>query len=100
MIKKELTQIAVKQVMYFFLHSLSRSSTGFQQELIPFLILCHVVYAMLSLQNGDDIKTVQQNVGHATASFTLDVYGHVSDRMQKESAKRMQSFCNTLSEAK
>ena len=57
-------------------------------------------YAMPSLQNGDDIKTVQQNVGHATASFTLDVYGHVSDHMQKESAKRMQSFCNTLSEAK
>lgn len=92
MIKKELTQIAVKQVMYFFLHSLSRSSTGFQQELIPFLILCHVVYAMLSLLNGDDFKTIQQNVGHATASFTLDVYGHVSDRMQ--------SFYDTLSEAK
>lgn len=57
-------------------------------------------YAMLSLQNGDDIKTVQQNVGHATASFTLDVYGHVSDRMQKESAKRMQDFYDGLSEAK
>lgn len=57
-------------------------------------------YAMLSLQNSDDIKTVQQNVGHATASFTLDVYGHVSDRMQKESAKRMQDFYDGLSEAK
>lgn len=57
-------------------------------------------YAMLSLQNGDDIKTVQQNVGHATASFTLDVYGHVSDRMQKESAKRMQDFYDGLAEAK
>ena len=57
-------------------------------------------YAMLSLQNGDDIKTVQQNVGHSTASFTLDVYGHVSDRMQKESANRMQSFYNGLAQAK
>lgn len=55
---------------------------------------------MLSLQNGDDIKTVQQNVGHSTASFTLDVYGHVSDRMQKESANRMQSFYNGLAQAK
>lgn len=23
----------------------------------------------------DDIKTVQSNLGHATAAFTLDVYG-------------------------
>ena len=43
-------------------------------------------YAVISLQNGDDIKTVQANVGHSTAAFTLDVYGHVSQRMQKESA--------------
>jgi len=57
-------------------------------------------YAMLSLQNGDDIKTVQQNVGHPTASFTLDVYGHVSDRMQQESANRMQRFYDGLAEAK
>jgi len=54
-------------------------------------------YAVLSLQNGDDIKTVQHNVGHATASFTLDVYGHVSQRMQKDSADRMQSYFEKLS---
>lgn len=53
-------------------------------------------YAMLSLQNGDDVKTVQHNVGHASASFTLDVYGHVSQRMQQESADRMQRFFETL----
>jgi integrase len=35
-------------------------------------------FAMLSLQNGDDVKTVQENLGHATTSFTLDKYGHVS----------------------
>lgn len=56
--------------------------------------------AMLSLQNGDDIKTVQENVGHSTATFTLDVYGHVSQRMQKESANRMQNFYQGLAEAK
>ena len=51
-----------------------------------------VLYAVLSLQNGDDIKTVQGNLGHATAAFTLDVYGHVSTRMQQESANRMQQY--------
>lgn len=37
-------------------------------------------YAVVSLQNGDDIKTVQSILRHASAAFTLDVYGHVSDR--------------------
>lgn len=53
-------------------------------------------YAVISIQNGDDIKTVQSNVGHSTAAFTLDVYGHVSQRMQKESANRMQNYINEL----
>lgn len=53
-------------------------------------------YAMLSLENGDDIKTVQGNLGHATAAFTLDVYGHVSDRMKKESSSRMEEFLRAL----
>ncbi len=49
-------------------------------------------YAVTALQEGDDVKTVQQNLGHATASFTLDVYGHVSEKMKWESAARMQSY--------
>jgi len=31
-------------------------------------------FAMLSLQMGVDFKTLQQEMGHATSSFTLDVY--------------------------
>jgi len=49
-------------------------------------------YAVISIQSGDDIKTLQENLGHASAAFTLDVYGHVSDRMKRESANRMESF--------
>ncbi len=49
-------------------------------------------FAVNSLQEGDDFKTVQDNLGHATAAFTLNVYGHVSDRMKEESAKRQQAF--------
>ena len=47
-------------------------------------------YAVMSLQEGDDIKTVQENLGHATAAFTLDVYGHVSEKMKQDSADRME----------
>ena len=53
-------------------------------------------YAVLSLQNGDDVKTVQGNLGHATAAFTLDVYGHVSERMKDESAARMQAYIDKM----
>ena len=53
-------------------------------------------FAVLSLQNGDPIKTVQDNLGHATAAFTLDVYGHVSEKMKVDSAARMQAYIEKL----
>lgn len=53
-------------------------------------------YATLSIQNGDDIKTVSESLGHATVAFTLDVYGHVTDKMRKDSADRMQAFFDSL----
>lgn len=53
-------------------------------------------FAVISLENGDDVKTVQNNLGHATASFTLDVYGHVNDRIRTESAQRMEQYINSL----
>ncbi len=56
-------------------------------------------YAVAALQAGDDVKTVQETLGHHTASFTLDVYGHVSERMKKESAERMESFINGIKKA-
>ena len=49
-------------------------------------------YAVASLRSGDDIKTVQGNLGHATAAFTLDVYGHVTNQMQEPSAVRMEAY--------
>ena len=49
-------------------------------------------YAVASIRSGDDIKTVQDNLGHATAAFTLDVYGHVTQKMKQESANRMEQF--------
>ena len=54
-------------------------------------------FAVSSLYAGDDIKTVQANLGHATAQFTLDVYGHVTQKMRQDSANRMQKFYEQLS---
>ena len=53
-------------------------------------------YAVASIKSGDDIKTVQENLGHATASFTLDVYGHVTNRMKQDSAARMEQFIHEV----
>ena len=54
-------------------------------------------YAVAALRSGDDIKTVQGNLDHATAAFTLDVYGHVTGQMKQDSASRMEQFIKTVS---
>lgn len=53
-------------------------------------------YATISIANGDDIKTVQENLGHATAAFTLEVYGHVTEKMQRKSADRLENYIQQL----
>lgn len=53
-------------------------------------------FAVNSLQAGDDFKTVSDSLGHATAAFTLDVYGHVSDEMRKQHAARQQEYIKSL----
>ena len=52
---------------------------------------------MAAIRSGDDIKTVQGNLGHHAASFTLDVYGHVTEEMKKASADRMEQFIKNVS---
>ena len=54
-------------------------------------------FAVISLQNGDDIKTVQENLGHYTASFTLQRYAHATNKMKKSSADRMEQFIRSMS---
>ena len=56
-------------------------------------------YALLAIRSGDDIKTIQSNLGHATAAFTLDVYGHTSESMKQASANRMQKVINSIKDA-
>ena len=53
-------------------------------------------YAVNSLKSGDDIKTVQENLGHQTAAFTLDVYAHATNSMKRESANRMDQYIHSV----
>ena len=56
-------------------------------------------FSVNSLQAGDDIKTVQENLGHATAAFTLSTYAHATPGMKRESANRMDAFIRTVRES-
>lgn len=53
-------------------------------------------YAVAAIRAGDDIKTVSENLGHASVAFTLDIYGHVTDEMRQSSAERMQAYIDRL----
>lgn len=53
-------------------------------------------FAVMSIRAGDDIKTVQENMGHHTAVFTLDVYGHATEQMKKDSADRMEQYIQKI----
>lgn len=54
-------------------------------------------YAVAALRAGDDIKTVQESLGHATAAFTLDIYAHVTGQMRAASAARMDAYIKSVS---
>ena len=49
-------------------------------------------FVVNSIMAGDDIKTIQENMGHYSSAFTLDRYGHVTETMRQKSANRMQNF--------
>ena len=55
-------------------------------------------FAVNSLKAGDDIKTVQENLVHHTAAFTLDVYAHVTSGMKQESANRMEKYLQSVTD--
>ena len=42
------------------------------------------------------IVTGRFGMGHYSAAFTLDRYGHVTDTMRRESANRMQAFIENM----
>ncbi len=53
-------------------------------------------YACLALQNGDDLKTVSENLGHSNISITADVYAFASQKMKRDSSQRMDAFIKSL----
>ena len=49
-------------------------------------------FATIALQNGVDVKTVSNMLGHYDAGFTLRTYTHATRQMQESAAEKMGSF--------
>ena len=49
-------------------------------------------FATVALQNGVDVKTVSNMLGHYDAGFTLRTYTHATRQMQESAAEKMGSF--------
>jgi integrase len=48
--------------------------------------------ATLMLANGEHPKIVQERLGHANISMTLDRYSHVTENMQRQAADRLDAL--------
>ena len=46
--------------------------------------------AILAIQSGCDVKSVQEQLGHYSSSFTLDVYVSMSETMREDTKGRME----------
>ena len=49
-------------------------------------------FATVALQNGVDMKTVSNMLGHYDACFTLRTYTHATRQMQESAAEKMGQF--------
>jgi len=55
-------------------------------------------FALISLQAGADIKTLQSDLGHESIQTTLDKYGHVNEEMKKEAANKRSELMKSILE--
>ena len=51
-------------------------------------------FATEAIRAGVDVETVSKTLGHFSVGFTLDVYGHVTQEMKEEAARRIQESIN------
>ena len=88
-IGENLSDVSVRKHFKDIVRSIGREKTRFHD-------LRHT-FATLSLQNGTDVKTVSQELGHATVAFTLDRYGHkllFRGRFHLPAKKRLKTVAN------
>ena len=53
-------------------------------------------YASILIEQGENPKTVQHNLGHADVSLTLQIYSHSYDSAQKKAAETLSDTLNRV----
>jgi integrase len=53
-------------------------------------------HAVIRLENGTDMKTLQEHLGHGSYEITANVYSHVSERMKKQSLDKYIEGTNNI----
>lgn len=81
--------------IFTFYNSLKKVFTGIGRPDARPHDLRHTA-ATVAIASGADIKSVQSLLGHATASFTLNVYAHTSEKMMEDTAARVQNYYDQL----
>ena len=46
-------------------------------------------FATMALENGMDIKTLSNMIGHVSAETTLNIYSHITNEMQQNAARKI-----------
>nr|WP_269435869.1 tyrosine-type recombinase/integrase [Gracilibacillus suaedae] len=59
---------------------------------LPIHSLRHT-HAVLLLEAGNDMKFIQERLGHGSYQITADVYSHISKRLDKESMEKYEYKC-------
>ena len=49
-------------------------------------------YTTIAIASGEDLKTVQGLMGHATASITMDVYAHIQQSKMKKAGEHLKDM--------
>jgi integrase len=52
-------------------------------------------HATLLLEEGVDVKTVSERLGHDSVQTTLELYGHVTPKMRANAAARFGSLLSS-----
>ena len=53
-------------------------------------------YASILIEQGENPKTVQHNLGHSDVAFTLQIYSHTYESAQKNAAMKLDETINSI----